>query len=153
MRIILTSCALVLFSSFATSVTTQTRLLEIDDLFELRTVGTPRISPDGDWVAYTVSQLDIDADRSDTDIFMSSLSDPAEDGIRLTTSDRSETAPRWSPDGRYLGFLSSRDDEGTEVWILDRRGGEATRLTNYKGNVSAFSWSPDATKFRIETFH
>ena len=100
MRIILTSCALVLFSSFATSVTPQPRLLEIDDLFELRTVGAPRVSPDGDWAAYTVSQLDIDADRSDTDIFMSSLSDPAEDAIRLTTSDRSETAPRWSPDCR-----------------------------------------------------
>ena len=149
MRIILTSCAFMLFSSFATSVTEQTRLLEIDDLFELRTIGAPRVSPAGNWVAYTVSQLDIDADRSDTDIFMSSLSNPTEDAIRLTTSDRAETAPRWSPDGRYLGFLSSRDDEGTEVWLLDRRGGEATRLTNYEGSVSAFSWSPDGAKLVV----
>ena len=73
------------------------RSLEIADLFQLRNVGSPSISPDGEWVAYTVSRIDIDTDRRDVDIYMSSLTDPAADAVRLTTSDESETSPRWSP--------------------------------------------------------
>ena len=99
--------------------------------------GSPTLSPDGDWVAFTVSAMDVDVDRSDTDVYMASTVDLGAEALRLTTSDRSETSPRWSPDGRYLAFLSSRDGDLTQVWLLDRRGGEATRLTEYAGNVSA----------------
>ena len=125
------------------------RSLEIADLFQLRNVGSPSISPDGEWVAYTVSRIDIDTDRRDVDIYMSSLTDPAADAVRLTTSDESETSPRWSPDGRYLAFLSSRDGDRAQVWLLDRRGGEAIRLTEYDGGVSAFAWSPDAAQLAV----
>ena len=125
------------------------RSLEIADLFELRTVGAPTISPNGEWVAYTVSDLDIEADRRDVDIYMSSLTDPAAEAVRLTSTEGSESSPRWSPDGRYLAFLSSREGNGSQVWLLDRRGGEAIRLTNYDGSVSSFTWSPDASKLAI----
>ncbi|HJO17679.1 MAG TPA: S9 family peptidase [Vicinamibacterales bacterium] len=123
--------------------------LEIADLFELRTVGAPTISPNGAWVAYTVSGMDIDADRRDVDIYMSSLTDPTAEAVRLTSTEGSESSPRWSPDGRYLAFLSSREGNGSQVWLLDRRGGEAIRLTSYDGSVSSFSWSPDASKLAI----
>ena len=125
------------------------RPLEIADLFELRTVGAPTISPNGAWVAYTVSGLDLDADRRDVDIYMSSLTDPSAEAVRLTSTEGSESSPRWSPDGRYLAFLSSREGNGSQVWLLDRRGGEAIRLTNYDGSVSSFTWSPDASKLAI----
>ncbi|HCH36763.1 MAG TPA: peptidase S9 family protein, partial [Acidobacteria bacterium] len=125
------------------------RPLEIADLFELRTAGAPSISPDGAWVAYTVSHLDITADRRDVDIYMSSLTDPAAEAVRLTSTEGSESSPRWSSDGRYLAFLSSREGNGSQVWLLDRRGGEAIRLTNYDGSVSSFTWSPDASKLAI----
>ena len=100
------------------------RPLEIADLFELRSVGAPSISPDGAWVAYTVSHLDIVADRRDVDIYMSSLTDPSAEAIRLTSTEGAESSPRWSPDGRYLAFLSSRDGGGSQVWLLDRRGAD-----------------------------
>ena len=125
------------------------RPLEIRDLFALRTVRSPALSPDGDWVAFTVSAMDVDADRSDTDVYMASTVDLGAEALRLTTSDRSETSPRWSPDGRYLAFLSSRDGDLTQVWLLDRRGGEATRLTEYAGNVSDLAWSPDASRLAV----
>ncbi len=125
------------------------RPLEIRDLFALRTVRSPTLSPDGDWVAFTVSAMDVDVDRSDTDVYMASTVDLGAEALRLTTSDRSETSPRWSPDGRYLAFLSSRDGDLTQVWLLDRRGGEATRLTEYAGNVSALAWSPDASRLAV----
>ncbi len=125
----------------------QRRSLNVDDIFALREVGDPRVSPDGKWIAFTVTQLDQKKDESDTDIYM--VSTAGGDPIRVTTSEKSEKSPRWSPDGRYLAFLSSRDDKKSQVWLLDRRGGEASRLTEFKGGVESFSWSPDSNRLAI----
>ena len=123
------------------------RPLEPSDIFELKTVSDPRISPDGAWIAYTVSSLDKKEDNSDTDIFMA----PAAGGapIKLTSSKKPETSPRWSPDGRYLAFLSGRDGKKTQVYLLDRRGGDAQPLTDYKTGASAIAWSPDSTRLAL----
>jgi dipeptidyl aminopeptidase/acylaminoacyl peptidase len=125
----------------------QTRPLQVDDIFQFRTVGDARISPEGAWIAYTVSQLDQKKDARTTDIYMVPFG--GGDPVRLTTSDKPAGSPRWSPDGRYLGFLANRDDTETQVWLLDRRGGEAVKLTDYKGGVSSFEWSPDSTRLAI----
>ena len=69
--------------------------------------------------------------------------------LRLTTSRKPETKPRWSPDGRHLAFLSCRRSRKTQVWILDRRGGEASRLTAYAGGVSDLAWSADGRKLAL----
>lgn len=123
------------------------RALVIDDIFELRDVGDPQISPDGEWVAFTVSQADRDSDRSDTDIWMA----PMEGGeaLRLTTSSEAERRPRWSPDGRWLAFLSSRDGDTSQVWLLPRGGGEAQRLTEIEQGVSSMEWSPDSGRLAL----
>ncbi len=123
------------------------RPMSVDDIFELKTVGDPRISPDARWVAYTVSQMNADEDNSDTNIFMVSLD--GEDTLQLTSSPKSENFPRWSPDGRFLAFLSAREGDSNQVWLLDRRGGEAKKLTDIKSGVSAFTWSPDATRLAL----
>src|SRR4029453_1825213 len=60
-----------------------------------------------------------------------------------------ETSPRWSPDGRYLAFLSARDGKKTQVYLLDRRGGEAQAITDYKTGASAIAWSPDGAKLAL----
>jgi dipeptidyl aminopeptidase/acylaminoacyl peptidase len=125
------------------------RPLALDDLFEIRDVGDPQISPDGAWVAYTVRRRDRKDDTSDRDIYMA-----AWDGsrtVRLTTSKEKEQAPRWSPDGRYLAFLSSRDvpAETDQVWLLDRAGGEAERITEFEGGVEDYDWSPDGRRLAV----
>ena len=71
--------------------------------------------------------------------------------VSLTSSPDSETSPRWSPDNRYLAFLASRGTEdekkkGGQVWLLDRTGGEAQKLTDIEGGVSDYSWSPDSKR-------
>ena len=125
------------------------RPVKLDDLVRLRTVGDPQLSPDGKWVAYTVSTIDLEKDKRDTDIWMVSWDGGEE--IRLTSSPDGESRPRWSPDNRTLAFLASRGDEdqkkkGSQVWLLDRRGGEAQRLTDIKGGISDFAWSPDGQR-------
>jgi dipeptidyl aminopeptidase/acylaminoacyl peptidase len=142
-----TAVVLLLITAFLPAAAQQRRPLKVDDIFAFRQVADPRISPDGAWVAYTVSQMDQKKDASDTDVYMVPLR--GGDAVRVTTSDKSESAPRWSPDNRYLAFLSSREGTKAQVWLLDRRGGEATRLTDFKGGVSAFAWSPDSTRLAI----
>lgn len=129
------------------------RLINLDDLSRIRSVGDPQVSPDGKWVAYAVSTVDAEKDRRDSDLWMVSW-DGAQQ-IRLTaTSESSESMPRWSPDNRFIAFLTSRGDEeekkkGAQVWLLDRAGGEAQKLTDIKGGVADFAWSPDSKRLAL----
>jgi len=124
------------------------RPLRATDIFRVRDVRDPQISPDGKWVAYTVTIADSARDKNDTDVWMASWD--GKENLRITSTKESESQPRWSPDGRYLSFVSSRDGgKGGQIWLLDRRGGEATRLTEIKGGVSGYEWSPDATRLAL----
>src|SRR6185369_8078687 len=121
------------------------RLLRPDDVFALKTVGDPQISPEGTWVAYTVRTLDAKEDRRDTDVWMIPFT-PGGAAVRVTASPKPEGHPRFSPDGRYLAFLSGREGDKSQVWLLDRRGGEAVKLTDLKADIGDFAWSPDSKR-------
>lgn len=124
------------------------RPLSPDDFYHLRDVTGPRVSPDGKWVAYEVKIAEREKDRVQGDLFMVPLAGGAP--LRLTsTVKESESSPRFSPDGRYLAFLSSREGKTTQVWLLDRRGGEAVKLTSYKADVSDLAWSPDGKRLAL----
>ena len=129
------------------------RALAVADMFRVRTVGNLQISPDGEWVLYTVSQMDSARDRTQSDLYTARW-----DGsrtIRLTYTPEAEGSPRFSPDGRFVSFLSSRGtpasgpDAGSQVWLLDRGGGEAQKLTEVKGGVSGYAWSPDSKRLLL----
>ena len=129
--------------------TTQERRAVVPgDVYRLRDVGEPRISPDGAWVAYTVTTSDSVKDKSDSDLWMVSW-----DGtrtVRLTSSPEGEGSPRWSPDNRFLAFVSGRfESTGGQIWLLDRAGGEAVRLTELKGGVADYQWSPDGQRIAL----
>jgi dipeptidyl aminopeptidase/acylaminoacyl peptidase len=135
----------VLAASLATPLYAQSpRALEIDDLFAVKRVGSPQVSPDGDWVAYMVSRTILEDEKSETRIWMI----PTEGGaaIPMTAEGYSASRPRWSPDGKYLSFTASRNEGKTQVWTLNRLGGEAQQLTDVKQGVSSYDWSPDGTK-------
>ncbi len=125
------------------------RPVNAGDLLRIRTVSDPELSPEGAWVAYTVSTADTVTDERDSDIWMSSLDGTR--SVRLTRTSEEEHTPRWSPDGRYLAFLSSRYDprEVDQVWLLNRSGGEAERVTDLPGGVSDYAWSPDGGRLAL----
>src|SRR5436190_5473246 len=70
---------------------------------------------------------------------------------QITFSTDSESGPRWSPDGKYLAFMSSRPGKakGSQVWLLDRNGGEAFQLTEVKGRLQGYEWSPDSKRLAL----
>jgi Tol biopolymer transport system component len=136
----------ILIVSVLTGVSAEKRALTLDDLALIREVEDPQLSPDGDWVAYTVTTSDLKEDKKTSDIWMTSW-----DGTRtvhLTSNPKSEEQPRWSPDGHYLSFLSDRDDEEdiNQIWLMDRAGGEAEKVTDLKGGVTDYAWSPDSKR-------
>ncbi len=141
------SLAIFLFCAYSSFA--QPRLLTLDDLGKFKDVGAPRCSPDAKWIAYTLTTTDVAADKRDTDVWM--VSRDGKENLRVTSSTESESAPNWSPDGKYLSFLSSRPGKakGAQVWGIDRRGGEAQQLTDVKGRLSAYEWSPDGKKLAL----
>ena len=123
--------------------------LRIDDIQKIRDVRDPQCSPDGKAVAYVVSSIDVKEDKSASHIWMTGLD--GRNDRQITFSADSESQPRWSPDGKYLAFTSSRPGpaKGNQVWLLDQSGGEAFQLTDLKGRLQDYEWSPDAKRLAL----
>src|SRR5712692_9786154 len=120
------------------------RNITIDDYFQIRDVSQPELSPDGQWIAYTVRTRMLKEDKNEQRLWM--VSTHGGDPISLTAEGVSSSHPRWSPDGKYLAFSSARNGGKNQVWLLDRRGGEAQKLTEVAQGVNDFEWSPDGMR-------
>jgi len=139
---------LALAVTLATSsrLVAEPRPIALDDMNAILEVSDVQIAPDGRWVAYAVEKVDLKRDRHDEDLYMTSW-----DGVttvRLTSSPDVEHTPRFSPDGRFVGFLTKRDykHKTDQFWLMSRDGGEGERITDLKGGVEDFVFSPDGTR-------
>jgi dipeptidyl aminopeptidase/acylaminoacyl peptidase len=110
---------------------------------KFKAVGTPRVSPDGKRVVYTVNEAVTTADKSEfvTQIWMANIA--TKQNTQFTYGDKSSTNPKWSPDGNWIAFTSNRKDNKNQLYLLSMNGGEAEPLTDGKGSVANFNWSPD----------
>ena len=110
---------------------------------KVRAVASPRVSPDGKRVVYTVSDALTTADRSEyvSQVWMATTD--GKDNLQLTFADKSSTNPKWSPDGNWIAFTSTRKDNKNNLYVMRASGGEAEALTDLKSGVADFDWSPD----------
>ena len=140
---------LILALASANSAQTARRPLKVDDMSRVRLVSDPQVSPDGNWVAYTVTTTNVKDDKSNSHIWMVNID--GSNNRQITFSNESENSPRWSPDGKYISFTSSRPGKtrGNQVWLLDRNGGEAMQLTEIKGRLQGHEWSPDSKRLAL----
>jgi dipeptidyl aminopeptidase/acylaminoacyl peptidase len=130
-----------LVATLATTLSAQEKKpLGIDDYITMPIVGDPQLSPDGGLVAFTISTASFEDNRANTKIWLADVS--TGETWQGTQNPGNDRAPRWSPDGRVLAFLSTRDGPA-QIWRMPARGGEATKVTSIKEGVNDFLWSPD----------
>lgn len=137
-----TLLTLVVLLAVTANANTNNRF-DIDTYLAAKSISSITTSPDSKYLAYTLSNYDLETDGSDYAVWMQ----PTAGGepIRMTEEGSAAWAPAWSPDNRYLAVLSDRSGK-TQVWLLDRRGGDAQQLTDIKQGVGSFEWSPDSTQ-------
>ncbi len=120
------------------------------DVYKIKSISDPQVSPDGKWVAYVLSTPDSAKDKSNSDVWM--IRWDGKESIKLTASPDGENRPRWSPDGKYLtfSFFKITIQKSSQIWKMDRQGGEAEKLTELKYGISDYVRSPDSKKIFID---
>jgi len=120
-----------------------------EDVYELVNAADPRISPDGTRVAFTVTTIDKDESEYRSAIWIARV-DGSEEPSPFTAGEKRDSQPRWSPDGRWLAFVSNRGGEEKKapanLYVIPAQGGEPRRLTDLKESVESIAWSPDSTR-------
>jgi len=118
--------------------------VESRDLLRFKTIGDVALSPDGSAVAFTVSTIDAQADEYRTRVWLGSAADgePRE----FTHGPKKDAAARFSPDGKSIAFLSDRDGDKPQLYVMPRSGGEPRRITDVPLGAMPAAWSPDSTR-------
>jgi len=117
------------------------RPMSFEDIIGLKRASDPQISPDGSRVAFVVSEWDRERDAHNTDLYLVATS--GESPVRLTYDPKNDRSPRWSPDGSSLAFLSNREEDKFQIFVLRIPGGEPRKLTSHGESIADFEWSPD----------
>lgn len=118
------------------------RPITIDDLYNYVLPGEPVVSPDDTQVVTAVTTIDKESNEYRAALWLVRL-----DGApprKLTSGRWSDTAPRWSPDGRWIAFTSNREEKKTNIWVLPVAGGEAKQVTALDNGAGEISWAPDS---------
>ena len=117
-------------------------VMSIVDMLNVPELASPQLSPDGQSLVFEVDEADWNENRQITHLWLQRGNGEA---FQITFGEEDETGATWSPDGRYIAFLSKRgDDEETQVFLLPTSGGEARRLTKHPASVSDLTWAPDS---------
>jgi dipeptidyl aminopeptidase/acylaminoacyl peptidase len=127
-----------------TPLVAQKRAMTFDDYLALKSVGDPQLSPDGKRVAYTVTEVSLKENRGISRIWLADAAVGGAPPRPITAGPGSDRQPRWSPDGRTLAFVSTREN-GPQLWVLPIDGGESRRLTSLPDGVADPVWLPDGT--------
>src|SRR5258707_8525604 len=136
---LLVSC---LLATLTPPVGAQKRAITVDDYLALKSVGNPQLSPDGKWVAYTVTEPSLKDNRGITRIWLAEVASGS--ARQLTAGPGSDRQPRWSPDGKTLAFIATRDS-GAQVWVLPIAGGDARKVSHLPDGASDPVWLPDGS--------
>jgi dipeptidyl aminopeptidase/acylaminoacyl peptidase len=133
----------------------QERWIQPTDVYRLTNIGAPKLSPEGDWVLYSVSKVDSVKDKFSAKLYMSATTNGEE--VLLTAQTKGAANYNWSPDGKYISYLAQgkNQEEGSQLFLMDRRGGEPIQVSEIKAEIENYQWLPNAKKivFQIKDFN
>ena len=134
---------LVFLAYFSSGFAADKRPLTFDDLMKVQRVADPQLSPDGKWIAYTVTAVDKDGNSKNADIWIIPVT--GGEARQLTRSPKTDDRPRWSPDSKAIAFVSTRDGS-SQIHLLSVEGGEAKKVTDIATEAGGVLFSPDGKR-------
>ncbi len=128
------------------------RMMLPNDVLGMKSIRQPKVSPDGNWVLYSISRVDSIKDKNVSKLYMTSWD--GKETVPLTEQTANPSGHAWSPDNKYISFLANNksDDKSSaarQLFLLDRRGGEPVQLTNVKCNIASYTWSPNGKQILL----
>ncbi|MFN9751653.1 MAG: prolyl oligopeptidase family serine peptidase [Planctomycetota bacterium] len=117
------------------------RAMKVDDLFQIRRIADPQISPDGKQVVFVVTTVNLEGNSTSSNLWLADVARP-ETARQLTTTPKKDLNPRWSPDGKRILFQSTRSGS-MQLWVIDLSGGEARQLTSISTEAATGVWAPN----------
>jgi dipeptidyl aminopeptidase/acylaminoacyl peptidase len=121
------------------------RPMTFDDLAAMRRIGAPRLSPDGKWIAYDASTIDLAANARRSSIYLLPADGSAASSRQLTDGTKQDEEPAWSPDGKTIAYVSNRDGGAKQVYLYDVASGRSRKLTSLAGGAGSVKWLPDGS--------
>jgi dipeptidyl aminopeptidase/acylaminoacyl peptidase len=119
------------------------RAMNFVDVINLKRVSNPVLSPDGNQILFTITNADWKENKFISHIWR--LNTDGTNLVQMTNAKDGESGGQWSPDGKYIAFVTKRDKE-SQIYFLNTSGGEAIQFTEHKSGVNSFQWSPDSKK-------
>ena len=151
----LSSASLLSICVAAAQPPVQAKAPTIDQSLEMVNVSNPRISPDGARVVYEQTRTNWDANEFNTDLWIADVA--TGERHQLSAGPRSSTAAAWSPDGKWIAFLSDRPaplpespKEKQQLYVMPASGGEAQQITKMEKGVEEFDWAPDSKRIAVK---
>ena len=136
--------AVALLLATAPAAAQDKRPMTVNDLYALKRVAAPQISPDGKHVAYQVAVVNLEANKSTTAVWVAATDGKTPPKQLTDPKGKRDAAPRWSPDGKWILFESSRSGS-SQLWTVPAAGGEPKQLTEISTGAATGVWSPDGT--------
>jgi dipeptidyl aminopeptidase/acylaminoacyl peptidase len=148
--LMLSGIVLIASNIFSQTNTIAPRKLTPNAIYDISSLGSPLVSPDGDWILYSASKADAKKDKNVGKLYMVHKS--GKETVTLTEQTKGVSNYQWSPEGKYISYLAAGKDEKeeTQLYVLDRRGGEPIQLTHIKGEISNYQWFKDGSKILFE---
>ena len=135
-------------TAVAGAASTAKRPFRTDDIFRMEAVSDPRVSPDGQWVAYSVTTSDRAADEVQSSIWL--VSWDGTQHVQLVKPSGSVGSPHWTPDGRSITYLGkSTGEDRPQVLLVNRNGGKARAITHVDHPIDSYAISPDGKRIAL----
>ncbi|HVR41189.1 MAG TPA: S9 family peptidase [Thermoanaerobaculia bacterium] len=118
------------------------RAITFEDMASIKRIGAPKVSPDGKWVAYDASTIDLAANARRSAIYLIPA-DGSAPAKKITDGTKQDDTPAWSPDGKLLAYVSNREGGAKQVYILDVASGTSKKISSLDGGAASVKWTPD----------